>query len=150
MTTTIENGHSPVNGNDQTLKHSMLRRLSRCRVLQKTKIGSRFTGYRMRDRKLCRGRGWRPNAETRQNLWEYTGQSQRSHGFGFQSCVQYADLRCRGHTVQTMDDRMENEPPTQMMLQILTACTQVDTCLPGDACVPFCTLEATCVSSPRT
>jgi hypothetical protein len=115
MTTTTKNGHSPINGNDQMLKHSTLRRLSRCRVLQKTQIGSRFTGYRMRDRKLCRGRGWRPNAETRHNLREYTRQSQRSHDFSFQSCVRYAELRRRGHTVQTTDRmRMENEPPTQL------------------------------------
>jgi hypothetical protein len=59
------------------------------------------------------------------------------HGFRFQSCVRYAEIRCIGNMVQTADKRMEDEPPTQMMLQPLTACTQVDTCLPRAACIPF-------------
>jgi hypothetical protein len=38
----------------------------------------------------------------------------RSHVFGFQSCVRYAEIRRRGNTVQTMDGRMEDEPPSRL------------------------------------
>jgi hypothetical protein len=41
-------------------------------------------------------------------------------------------------------DAQHDEPPTQLTLQLLTACAQVDTCLPGAACIPFCTR---CLSS---
>jgi hypothetical protein len=44
-----------------------------------------------------------------------------------------------GGRTQAEDGRMTREPPTQLTLQLLTACAQVDTCLPGAACVPFCT-----------
>jgi hypothetical protein len=32
---------------------------------------------------------------------------------------------------------MTRKPPTQLTLQLLAACAQVDTCLPGAACAPF-------------
>jgi hypothetical protein len=39
---------------------------------------------------------------------------------------------------QTEDrENWQNEPPTQLTLHLLTACAQVDTCLPGAACIPF-------------
>jgi hypothetical protein len=34
------------------------------------------------------------------------------HGFGFQSCVRYAEIRRRGHMVQRVDERMEDESPS--------------------------------------
>jgi hypothetical protein len=36
------------------------------------------------------------------------------------------------------DDRMRSEPPPWLTSAALTACAQVDTCLPGAACTPFC------------
>jgi hypothetical protein len=68
---------------------------------------------------------------------------------GFQSCVRHTEIR-RNSLFQTTDDGMEDEPQTQLTLQLLTACTQVDTCLPGAACVPFCTRWSCMLASPRT
>jgi hypothetical protein len=35
------------------------------------------------------------------------------------------------------DATTEDQPPTQLNSTVLTACAQVDTCLPGAACIPF-------------
>jgi hypothetical protein len=35
------------------------------------------------------------------------------HGFEFQSCVRYVEIRRRDHTVQTTDARMEDGPPSR-------------------------------------
>jgi hypothetical protein len=40
--------------------------------------------------------------------------------------------------VQVEDGRMGSEPPQRADPPTLTACTQVDTCLPGAACTPVC------------
>jgi hypothetical protein len=99
-------------------------------------------------RKLCRGRGWRPNTETKQNSQEYTGQSQRSHGFSFQSYVRYAELRQRGHIVYTTDAKMEDEPPTQLMLQLLTAYAKSTLVFLELHAFPFAHLELHDVTHP--
>jgi hypothetical protein len=59
MTTTIENGHRPKNGNGQTIRHSTLRRLPRCRVPQKTQTvhGFRVSGACVN---ICKCRIQRP------------------------------------------------------------------------------------------
>jgi hypothetical protein len=66
--------------------------------------------------------------------------------FGFQSCmtvflqrsyeIPSSDSRrysCKGHTrflVQTVDNRMEEEPPSWINSTVLTTCASVDTCHP--------------------
>jgi hypothetical protein len=37
-----------------------------------------------------------------------------AYGFRFQSCVRYATIRRRGNTVQTLDIRMDDKPPSQI------------------------------------
>jgi hypothetical protein len=59
----------------------------------------------------------RSNIEVKRVQTEDVSASQENitgwpHGFGFQSCVRYAEIRHRGNMVQTMDGRMEDEPPS--------------------------------------
>jgi hypothetical protein len=71
----------------------------------------------------------------------YRDPTQRLNGSGKDSPEQTPKTEVdHGHPrVQTEDGEWEVEPPTWLPSLVLTACAQVDTCLPGAACSPFCT-----------
>jgi hypothetical protein len=80
---------------------------------------------------VCKGRLQRP--------WDSREYTSRLHGSGFQG----AEIRCRHHTVQTMDTRMEDEPPSRLHSWVKlhvsgpTHVTHEGACTPSSMCSLF-------------
>jgi hypothetical protein len=71
----------------------------------------------------------------------YRDPTQRLNGSGKNSPEQTLKQRSIMDTREFRQrmEKWEVEPPTRLPSLVLTACAQVDTCLPGAACSPFCT-----------
>jgi hypothetical protein len=77
------------------------------------------------------------------------------HGFGFQSCVRYAEIRHRGNMVQTTDEEWRMNPHHDSILGLNFMClgrhmSPMKLHALHQVCIPFCTRWSCIVASPRT